>query len=101
LEVCPVSNVALGVYAAHEEVPVPQLLEAGVEVALGADDPLLFGSRLASQYAVVRAAHELDDATLARLAAMSVHGSRAPSDIREKLLAGIVDWQSRPADVPS
>jgi len=101
LEVCPVSNVALGVYAAHEEVPVPQLLEAGVQVALGADDPLLFGSRLASQYAVVRAAHELDDATLARLAAMSVRCSRAPSDVRDRLLAGVDRWLEQPADVPS
>src|SRR5699024_1004400 len=40
LEVCPVSNVSLGVYDAYEEVPVRTLLDAGVEVALGADDPL-------------------------------------------------------------
>ena len=101
LEVCPVSNVALGVYAALEEVPLLQLLEAGVQVALGADDPLLFGSRLASQYAVVRAAHLLDDAALARLAAMSVRGSRAPSDLRSCLLAGIDAWLAEPADVSS
>ena len=47
LEVCPVSNVALGVYSDLTSVPLPQLLEAGATVALGADDPLLFGSRLA------------------------------------------------------
>ena len=47
LEVCPVSNVALGVYSDLTSVPLPALLEAGATVALGADDPLLFGSRLA------------------------------------------------------
>ena len=47
LEVCPVSNVALGVYTDLTSVPLPTLLEAGATVALGADDPLLFGSRLA------------------------------------------------------
>jgi adenosine deaminase len=97
LEVCPVSNVALGVYASLEEVPLHQLLDAGVQVALGADDPLLFGSRLTSQYAVVRAAHELDDAALAQLASMSVRGSRAPSDLRATLLAQIDDWLAQPA----
>jgi adenosine deaminase len=97
LEVCPVSNVALGVYASLEEVPLHQLLDAGVQVALGADDPLLFGSRLTSQYAVVRAAHELDDAALAQLASMSVRGSRAPSDLRATLLAQIDDWLTQPA----
>jgi adenosine deaminase len=101
LEVCPVSNVALGVYASHEEVPLLELIDAGVPIALGADDPLLFGSRLASQYAVVRAAHDLDDAALARLAAMSVRASRAPSQVRESLLSGIETWLSRPADVAS
>jgi adenosine deaminase len=94
LEVCPVSNVALGVYAALEEVPVPELLAAGVPVALGADDPLLFGSRLAGQYAVVRAAHGLEDPALADLARMSVRGSRAPVDVRQSLLDGIDAWMA-------
>ncbi len=92
LEVCPVSNVALGVYDALEEVPVPELLAAGVPVALGADDPLLFGTRLAGQYAVVRAAHDLDDDRLAELARMSVRASCAPDDVRQRLLAGIDAW---------
>ena len=47
LEVCPVSNVALGVYTDLTSVPLPELMAAGAEIALGADDPLLFGSRLA------------------------------------------------------
>ena len=37
LEVCPVSNVALGVYTDLTSVPLPTLLEAGATVALGAD----------------------------------------------------------------
>ncbi|MEO6510489.1 MAG: adenosine deaminase [Nocardioides sp.] len=92
LEVCPVSNVALGVYSDLTSVPLPQLLEAGATVALGADDPLLFGSRLAGQYATMRAAHELTDPELAGLARMSVLASRAPSDVVKRVLAEIDDW---------
>jgi adenosine deaminase len=92
LEVCPVSNVSLGVYATLEEVPVRMLLEAGVPMALGADDPLLFGSRLAGQYAVARAAHDLSDATLAELARMSVRASCAPDQVRADLLGRIDGW---------
>jgi adenosine deaminase len=92
LEVCPVSNVALGVYSDLTSVPLPQLLEAGATVALGADDPLLFGSQLASQYATMRAAHELTDEQLAELARMSVRASRAPSDVVKALLSEIDGW---------
>ena len=92
LEVCPVSNVALGVYSDLTSVPLPQLLEAGATVALGADDPLLFGSRLASQYATMRAAHELTDQQLAELARMSVRASRAPSDVVKTVLHDIDGW---------
>jgi adenosine deaminase len=96
LEVCPVSNVALGVYSDLTSVPLPQLLEAGATVALGADDPLLFGSRLAGQYATMRAAHELSDEQLAELARMSVRASRAPSDVAASMLAEIDGWLASP-----
>jgi adenosine deaminase len=98
LEICPVSNVALGVYSDLTSVPLPQLLEAGAKVALGADDPLLFGSRLAAQYATMRAAHELTDETLAELAAMSIRASCAPDAVQETMLAGVADWLASPAD---
>lgn len=97
LEVCPTSNVALGVYSDLTSVPLPTLLEAGASVALGADDPLLFGSRLAGQYATMRAAHDLDDAVLAELARMSLRGSRAPSDLRDAALADVDAWLAAPS----
>jgi len=92
LEVCPSSNVALGVYRTLEEVPVRTLVEHGVQVALGADDPLLFGSRLAGQYALLRAAQDFDDAELAELARMSLRASRAPQDVRESALSAVDGW---------
>jgi len=92
LEICPVSNVALGVYSDLTSVPLPQLMEAGATIALGADDPLLFGSRLGAQYATMRAAHELTDAQLAHLARSSFDASRAPSDVVAAARAGIDAW---------
>jgi adenosine deaminase len=94
LEICPVSNVALGVYSDLTSVPLPRLLEAGATIALGADDPLLFGSRLAGQYATMRAAHELSDETLGELARMSVRASRAPAEVQAEILAGVDQWVS-------
>jgi len=91
-EVCPSSNVALGVAPAPSLVPLRQLFEAGVPVALGADDPLLFGPRLAAQYEIARHAHGFGDAELAELARTSVLSSVAPEPLRARLLAGIDEW---------
>ncbi|HEY2575009.1 MAG TPA: adenosine deaminase [Streptosporangiaceae bacterium] len=92
LEVCPSSNVSLGIFPKPADVPLPELLDAGVQVALGADDPLLFGSRLTDQYELARTTFGLNDAELAELARMSVRGSLAPTPVRASLLAGIDTW---------
>jgi adenosine deaminase len=92
LEVCPGSNVALGVYDDAAKVPLGELLDAGARLALGADDPLLFGSRLVDQYRIAREVHGLDDAALADLARSSLRGSRAPSDVLDRALADVDAW---------
>src|SRR5712691_6816322 len=97
-EVCPSSNVALGVAPTAAQVPLRRLFEAGVPVALGADDPLLFGPRLAAQYEIARHAHGFSDAELAELARASVLGSAAPAELRTELLTGIDDWLATPPE---
>jgi adenosine deaminase len=98
LEVCPASNVALGVYSTIEEVPVRTLVEAGADVALGADDPLLFGSRLGGQYALLRAAQDFTDAELAELARMSIRRSAASDLLKKTAMDGIDDWLNAPSE---
>ena len=92
LEVCPGSNVSLGVYDAAAEVPLRRLVDAGARVALGADDPLIFGSRLADQYATAREVHGFSDAELATLARAAFAASRAPSDVRAEAERDITAW---------
>jgi adenosine deaminase len=91
-EVCPGSNVALGVFAGHEAVPVRELERAGVPVVLAADDPLLFGAGLVEQYAAVRDVHGFGRADLARLAAASVAHSTMPAQLRGEMLRDIDEW---------
>lgn len=95
-EVCPGSNLALGVYREPAAVPLRRLRAAGVPVALGADDPLLFGSRLVDQYAAAREVHGCDDRELAGLAQDAIRGSAAPDDVRARLRAGVDRWLATP-----
>ena len=96
LEVCPASNVALGVYPTLAEVPLRTLVDSGARLALGADDPLLFGPRLAEQYQAAREVHGLNDTELAGLAAGSIEASCAPVEVKKRLLDQTADWL-RPA----
>lgn len=87
LEVCPSSNVALGVVASLQAHPLPRLLEAGLRVSLGSDDPPLFGTTLVEEYR--RCAHAFGwgrEQILARACAAVEH-SFMPDDRKQALRA--------------
>jgi len=83
LDVCPVSNVRVGVVPSLAEHPLPQLVAAGVLCSLSTDDPPMFDTDLTTEYAAAcslglepRGFYEAgvagalcDEATKARLAA--------------------------------
>ena len=94
-EVCPVSNSALGVVGADVDHPLKAMIDAGVPVALGADDPLLFGAHLVDAYAYAVDHVGADPAMLADIAATSVRASAAPDEIRARLDSGIEAWRAR------
>jgi len=92
MELCPVSNLSLGVFNQPAAFPLIQILQAGVPVALAADDPLLFGSRLVDQYQLVRQVFGLADGQLAELARSSIKVSKAGPTTQRRLLAGVDAW---------
>lgn len=91
LELCPTSYPPLGVIPDLASIPVRELLAAGVPVALGSDDPLLFGAGLAEQYAIARRVG-CPDGELAAIARHSITASAAPPAVRDRLLAGVAAW---------
>jgi adenosine deaminase len=99
-ELCPLSNVALGIYPDAASVPVRTIVEAGAQVALAADDPLIFGSRLVDQYQALRQVHGFTDLELAGLARASVLASRASAGVKRRLADGIDRWLAAPEPGP-
>ena len=91
LEICPTSYPPFGV---HElaTIPLGALLGAGVPVAVGTDDPLLFGTGLAGQYTICRDILGLDDHQLATIAASGIESSAAPPDVKAALLSEVDSW---------
>jgi adenosine deaminase len=50
LDVCPISNVKLGVVPSAEEHPIRRLLDAGMVCTISTDDPISFGNTLEDEY---------------------------------------------------
>lgn len=94
-EVCPASNVSLGVYSSPNQVPLKTLLDKGAQVALGADDPLLFIKRLTDQYQIARDIG-LDDYEIALLAHSSITASFASAEAKARWHDDIDHWLAQP-----
>jgi adenosine deaminase len=92
MEICPTSYVPLGVLPTLKELPVIAFRRAGIPVALGADDPLIFGTRLVGQYEIMRDIQGFGDHELADLARQSIRVSAAPVEVKRQLLAGVDAW---------
>lgn len=60
LDVCPTSNVCLGVVRSLAEHPLRRLHEAGVPVTVNSDCPPMFGSTLSDEVALLSTAMGLD-----------------------------------------
>ncbi|GIM89779.1 adenosine deaminase [Paractinoplanes toevensis] len=97
LDVCPTSNLLLGVVPSLAAHPLPALLAAGVRCSINADDPTLFGVGVRHEYEVARHDLGLDDTLLAACARTSVQASAAPATVKETALAAIDLWPPSPA----
>ncbi len=91
LEICPTSYPPLGVHK-PSDIPVRAVIDAGIPVTLGSDDPLVFGAGLAEQYVLCRDVLSLDDAWLAALARHSIVSSAAPAETKRALMDGVDAW---------
>jgi adenosine deaminase len=92
LEICPLSNLATGVYPDLASHPFPALRDAGVVVTLHSDDPTMFGGWVSDVYAAAQEAWALTDEDLAELARTAVRVSFADEPTKVALVAGIDAW---------
>src|SRR5262249_52192742 len=73
LDVCPTSNVRLGVYPYLAEHPLRRLMAAGVPVTVNSDDPTMFGVTLSDEVATLGTEHGLDDGAISEIVANPPH----------------------------
>ena len=94
LGICPISNIALGVYPSLAEHPIDALRKAGVPVSINTDDPALLDTTLEASYAACADTFAWDSETIRQLAATSVHASYADTAVKARILADLAAWQA-------
>jgi adenosine deaminase len=68
LEVCPGSNIALGLYPGWRQHPIARLHERGVRVTVSTDDPPFFHTSMAREYDRLAEAFDWDEGLFRALA---------------------------------
>ena len=67
LEVCPGSNIALGIYPGWRQHPIGQLYDRGVKVTVSTDDPPFFHTTMAREWDRLAEAFDWDQGVFDRL----------------------------------
>jgi adenosine deaminase len=86
LECCPTSNVVLGVFPSYEDHPIPRLVEAGVRVTLGSDDPPWFGASIGGEYAVCAERFGYDDERLRAITRTAIEAAFCDETLKQGLI---------------
>lgn len=68
LEVCPGSNIALGVYPRWRDHPIERLRAAGVQVTVSTDDPPFFDTTMGREYDMLAEVFDWDEGVFAEMA---------------------------------
>ncbi len=87
LEVCPRSNVLLGVVSRLERHPLPDLMAAGLEVNISTDDPSIFGATLVDEYVSCAQTFAWNEEQIRHVAAAAITHSFLPEARKRDLLA--------------
>jgi adenosine deaminase len=87
LEVCPGSNVALGIYPSFRQHPIGRLYEKGVKVTISTDDPPYFHTSMAREYDQLHDAFDWDEAVFATIASTSLDAAFCDADTKAKVRA--------------
>ena len=86
LEVCPGSNIALGLYPGWRKHPIAELDRRGVRVTVSTDDPPFFHTTMAREFDMLHAAFEWDDGQFARLNRTALDAAFCDADTRARIL---------------
>lgn len=93
LEVCPSSNVCLGVADTITAHPLGRLRDAGVLVTINSDDPPFFFTDIGREYALAAEHHGFAPSDLLDVTRQAIRAGFCEDDVKASCLARIDAWQ--------
>lgn len=85
LEVCPGSNVVLGLYPDFKAHPIARLRDAGVKVTVSTDDPPFFHTTMRREYEMLAQAFDWTEQDFADLNATALEAAFCDEDTRARV----------------
>jgi adenosine deaminase len=85
LEICPGSNIALGLYPDWRRHPIGELDRRGVRVTVSTDDPPFFRTTMEREYARLAEALDWDDGQFARLNRIALDAAFCDDQTRARI----------------
>ena len=85
LEVCPGSNIALGLYESWRAHPIHRLRERGVKVTISTDDPPFFHTTMRREYERLAEAFDWDEGVFDSIARTSLDAAFCDGVTRERV----------------
>jgi adenosine deaminase len=85
LEVCPGSNIALGLYRDWRAHPIAELDRRGVRVTISTDDPPFFHTTMAREYERLAEALDWDRGQFMRIARQSLDAAFCDADTKARI----------------
>lgn len=89
LEVCPGSNVALGLYPSFRAHPIAELDRRGVKVTISTDDPPFFHTTMAREHDRLADAFDWDEGQFRRIHQTAARAAFCDAGTRDRILKAL------------
>lgn len=86
LEVCPGSNVVLGLYPSFEKHPIGEMFNRGVKVTVSTDDPPFFHTTMAREYEMLNRAFDWDEGVFDKISKTAIEAAFCDAETKTRLL---------------
>lgn len=87
LELCPTSNIFLGLFKNMDNHPLPKFLDAGISISINSDDPPFMSTTIGKEYQRVQEAYHFSKDTMNRITSMAINAAFVSESIKKELLA--------------